>query len=107
MWDGIYHGMLRRVSILRLLVAAGRGTRIKVETDRLLIIRRRHAIHSWCPQCGEEVDMVCAEEAAALVETLRLTLPNCLAKERWHITRAPGGSPLICLDSLLKSLCEG
>ena len=104
MWNGIYHGMLRGINALKLFTAAGKGSQIKIETDHLLIIRRRPSSRAWCQQCAREVDMVRVEEATALAESSKRTLRDSVTGEKWHVSCAPGGAQLICLDSLLKSL---
>jgi hypothetical protein len=104
MWDGIYHGMLRRVSTWWAFRTVRKTTHIRIKTDRLLIIQRRHSTRSWCPECGREVDVIRAEEAAVLTGTPQFTLRNSVADEEWHVSYSPSGSRLICLDSLLKSL---
>ena len=104
MWDGIYHGILRRVRARGVITTATKRTQIRIETDQVLIIRRRKSIRVWCQECACEVDMVRLEEAAALTGMAQHTLRNCIANEEWHVFQSPGESPVICLDSLLKSL---
>ena len=104
MWLGIYHGMLRRVSTWWPIGTVKKTTRIRIETDRVLIIQRRHFTRAWCQTCGREVEMVRAEEAATLTAARLRSPRNCPANEEWHVSYATGGSRLICLDSLLKSL---
>ena len=38
---------------------------ITIETNRVVIIRRRRVTRVWCPECGCEVDMVGLGEAEA------------------------------------------
>jgi hypothetical protein len=46
-------------------MTAHKRTEITVETDRVLIVRRRRALRVWCPECGREVDMAAPVEAEA------------------------------------------
>jgi hypothetical protein len=80
----------------------------------MLTIRRRGCNRLWCQQCGREVDMVMLKEAEALSGmtqpalsqplTTQPMLPGCRGDSRgWHWSEAADGSPLVCLESLLKS----
>ena len=82
-------------------ITAYKRTRITIETDQVLIIRRRGCTRHWCRECGQEVDMVSLSQAAALAgvaQPLPLDWPRA---KKWHVTEAGAGSTLICLDSLL------
>ena len=84
-------------------MAAYKRTQITIETDQVLIIRRRGCVRHWCPDCGREKDMVSLSQAAALTGVAQLLLRDCAHAEKWHLTDAAGESPLICLDSLLNT----
>jgi hypothetical protein len=47
-------------------VIGRKRTEITVETDRLLIIRRRRTVRFWCRECGREVVAVIVAEAGTL-----------------------------------------
>jgi hypothetical protein len=47
-------------------MTAHKRTEITVETDRVLIVRRRRSTRASCPECGREVDMAGPEDAEAL-----------------------------------------
>jgi hypothetical protein len=79
-------------------------TEITVQTDRILIIRRRRSRRAWCQQCGREVDAIAAQEATSLAGSEQLVLPGDPGSEAWHVCAGNDGEPLICLDSLLKSV---
>ena len=82
-------------------VTAHKRTEITVETDTILIIRRRRSIRAWCAECGRDVDMVGREEAEALKGISATVLRDCVTG--WHISRTKDGNRLVCLESLLKS----
>lgn len=79
-------------------------TEITMETDRVLIIRRRSAIRGWCPKCACEADMLSLEEAAAIVGTSPTTLRDDPRYQAWHFCESLEGTNLICLESMLKSM---
>jgi len=39
-------------------MTAHEKTEITIETDQILIIRRRRSVRFWCQECGSPVDMV-------------------------------------------------
>jgi hypothetical protein len=104
MWNRIYHGILRKVSALNLIPRARNRMQIRIETESVLIVRRQTSSRAWCQQCARDVEMIQSQDAAALTFTLRRTLRNSSANKQWHVSYAPSGSLLICLESVLKSL---
>jgi hypothetical protein len=79
-------------------------TEVTVETDRVLIIRRRLTKRGWCRDCGCEVDMVELSEVQALTNRSQLELRDGSLSKKWHFSEDLDGAPLVCLESLLKSL---
>lgn len=78
-------------------------TEITVQTDRILIIRRRQFRRVWCQQCGREVEAITVQEAGNLAGGVeRLALPGNPESEAWHVCAGGDGETLICLESLLK-----
>jgi len=75
---------------------------ITIETERLLIIRRRRTFRAWCRECGCEVDMVSVGDEAP-TGVAGQTLSDGAEARGWHIAQGPGGTELVCLMSLLKS----
>jgi hypothetical protein len=75
---------------------------IATQTDRLLIIRREGSTRGWCRECGREREMVSLGNAATIAGT-SLLLPGAAASHGWHVSEDRNGSPLVCLESLLKS----
>jgi len=81
-----------------------RRIEITIETDRVLIIRRRRPIRAWCPACGGEVDMVGLAEARAITGMTQPMLQDSAKARGWHFAEGQGGARLICLESLRKSM---
>jgi len=79
-------------------------TEITIETERMIILRRRQSTRVWCRECGREVEMVAPEQAAALTGITTTKLENCSETQNWHCVKAQDGSFRICLESLLNSL---
>ncbi len=49
-------------------------TRITIETESLLIVRRGKTMVTWCPVCGADAEMMTLE-GDTLGEDIRSTLP--------------------------------
>lgn len=76
---------------------------ITVETERLLVIRRRYqAVEDWCPECQALALMIRPDQAAAVSgRTLRAIFADIEAGAL-HYHELPDGLLLICLNTLLK-----
>lgn len=83
-------------------MAVKKTTRITIETEQLLVIRRRTSVRAWCQQCAAEVDMVLIEDAAELAQVDVRMIRDLLNVERFHWSQS--GLLRICLNSLLKSI---
>jgi hypothetical protein len=83
---------------------ANRRTEITVETERVLIIRRRRVIRGWCLECRGEVDLVSLEDAGAIAKMSPPALRCSPQAHALHFCDGSDGVPLVCLESLLKSL---
>ena len=81
----------------------GQCKEITVETERLLVIRRRYqAVEDWCDECGALVLMIRPDQAAAVSgRTLRAIFSEIEAGSL-HYRELPDGLLLICLNTLLK-----
>jgi hypothetical protein len=116
MWRAIYHELQRWVKTSKPAVSR---VEITLETERVWIIRKAHSKRGWCAECGREVDMVGLSEAYALrgmngpLRTQSSTkqpsstqpmLPGCGDSRGWHWSQAENGEPLVCLESVLKSV---
>jgi hypothetical protein len=75
-------------------------TRISIETESLLVVRRGKTIVTWCPACCAEVEAV---EGDSLGEGIPCALlREWLATGRLHFWGPEGGPVQICLPSLLQ-----
>jgi hypothetical protein len=72
-----------------------------VETQQFLVIKRGglQARH-WCPSCARQVSMITPEEAALILQTSTRTIYSWVEASLVHFSEQPGGSLLICPDSL-------
>ena len=75
--------------------------RITIETERILIVARPHAVRGWCERCDTEVEFLTSLQAGRLLE--RLEQLKGQSKSELHLNRAKDGF-LICLKSLLRLL---
>ena len=77
---------------------------ITVETERLLIIRRRYqAVEEWCDGCGKLALMIRPDQAAAVTGLTLRNLFSQIDAGRLHFRELPDGLLLICLTSLLET----
>jgi hypothetical protein len=81
-------------------------TVITIETDTLLIIRRRSSIRAWCPGCGRESDFVSEGSVRCLpgANVNKLALGG--AVEAVHRIAGENGGMLVCLDSALRRITK-
>ena len=84
-------------------MSAHKLTEITIETERVLIIRRRQPTRGWCQDCGCEVDMVGAAEAQALTGIAQPLLRDCAQARMWHFREGAEETTLVCLESILRS----
>jgi hypothetical protein len=84
--------------------SAPRRMEVTVQTERVLIIRRRRSMRVWCRQCGREVDGASFQEAGELTGAPLLVPPRNSAPGAWHVCLSENGKPFICLESVLKSM---
>jgi hypothetical protein len=79
-------------------------TEITIESDQLLIIRRRRTVRFWCQECGCELEMISVAEAEALTGITRPMLDDGAEARGWHFAEASDNATLVCLESLRKFL---
>ena len=81
----------------------GEQKEITVETERLLVIRRRYqAVEDWCYDCDALALLIRPDQAAAVSgRTLRAIFADIEAGAL-HYRELPDGLLLICLNTLLK-----
>lgn len=76
---------------------------ITVETERLLVIRRRYrAVEAWCDGCQQEVVMIRPDQAATAAGRSLRSIFSDVEAAALHFMEQPDGMLLICLNSLLK-----
>lgn len=85
------------------VVMRTKKTRVTVETHQLLVVRRgNRIIEDWCTQCGRQVSMVTADEAAALAGVSLRTICRRVEAGKLHFKETGEGLLFICLNSLTK-----
>jgi len=77
---------------------------ITIETDRILVIRRRRSTRTWCRECGTDADMVELAQAEALTGMTQPMLRDAAAANGWHLAEGQDGTMRVCLESLLNSM---
>jgi hypothetical protein len=78
-------------------------TEITVETDELLIIRRRRKVaRALCPECGAQAMMIPLEEAVTLSGVSSRVIHRWAEAGQIHFRETPDGFLLVCLDALLR-----
>ena len=86
------------------IITVQKRTEITIETDQIVVIGKRHrSVRSWCQECRCEVEMIGLKEAEALTGTTQAMLSSGGGNPDWHWSQAEDGSPLLCLESVLKS----
>jgi hypothetical protein len=75
-----------------------RRTEITVETNQVLIIRRRRSTRGWCRECAREVEIVSLDDTAAIAGINGPLLHESVAQP-WHFS--DGEKQWVCLESLL------
>ena len=79
-----------------------RKIKITVETERVLIVRRRGGVRrAWCVGCVAPATFAPLGEVCALTMCDAATVRRLVAAGRLHAIEAPGGLPLVCLRSAL------
>lgn len=77
-------------------------TRITIETESLLVVRKDKTIVSWCPACCAAVEVMMLEGESLGEDIPSAHLGDWLANGMLHLWRPGGGSAQICLPSLLQ-----
>lgn len=85
-------------------MTAHRRTEITIETERILIIRRRRSVRLWCRECGCEVEMVSLGEAEALTDVSGQEFREFAQAHTCHLSENREGICLVCLERLGKWL---
>ena len=123
MWRAICQELRRWATASTGSVATYTRTEVTVETGRIWRISRERSRREWCAQCRRETEHVGLREAAALYganmaqaslpmldaaqgEDFTCTQPLSPGADRrgWHWSQASDGLPMVCLESLRKSM---
>lgn len=84
-----------------------RRVEVMIETHQTWIIRKPGIpAPAWCSECARTVRMVTADEAARLTCQSTRTIYHWIEARRLHFKETPGGSLLICLDSLFDGAAQ-
>lgn len=80
--------------------AGHQRTEITIETEQILIIRRRQLLRGWCAECGGEVEMAVMEEGAKSAGLGEKSVSDLSQAYGWHVLQSQDGRRLICLNSM-------
>jgi hypothetical protein len=83
---------------------AVKTTRITVETETLMIIRRAKVALAWCPECLSEVEVIMLDGGSLAEPFTAELVRKWLAAGRLHLWRTADGLARICVPSLLHCL---
>jgi len=83
-----------------------RRTEITVETQRVFRISRQSAsVHDWCEGCGETVELMSLESAAALAAVPAQAIHQLVEADRVH-TSYQSNTQFVCFQSLRTAIAE-
>ena len=78
-------------------------TRITIETENMLVMRRGKAIVTWCPVCCADVEVMMLDGDSLGEDIPSKSLGDWLRAGKLHLWRPAEGSAQICLPSLLQT----
>jgi hypothetical protein len=87
-------------------VAPKKTTRITVETETALLIRRGTLPHAWCAGCAAEVEAIAMDTLKVVANISASMIESCLSAGQLHVCQTQDGSQLVCLNSLVRSLLK-
>jgi len=79
-----------------------RTTKITVETDTFLVVRRAKAVVAWCPGCQAEVDAIRLTPDSLNDPATATQLEAWLRTGKLHFWRTAEEAVQICVPSLLQ-----
>src|SRR5271165_3830387 len=79
-------------------------TRITVETDTLMVVRRARTISAWCPDCCAEVDAIALGSDSLAEAATAAQVQQWLDSGKLHFWQHADGPAQICVPSLLQSI---
>jgi probable HAF family extracellular repeat protein len=77
-------------------------TRITVETDTLMVIRRAKAVFAWCPDCHAEVNAITLDSDGVTQAATAAHLQRWLETGKLHFWQQANEAAQICVPSLLQ-----
>ena len=84
---------------------AAKTTRITVETERLIVVRRAKATLAWCPDCRAEVDVITLDHDSFIEPATAAQIDAWQSTGKLHLWQPAHGLARICVTSLLQ--CVG
>lgn len=86
-------------------MAGKRRIIITVETDSVLLVRRRrNSSRAWCEQCAEFTKLASFEEALALTSSDDAAISELIETGKLHAIKDINESLLICLLSIMRQM---
>jgi hypothetical protein len=79
-------------------------TRITIETESLLVVRKGKTTVTWCPACCAEAEAMTLEDDSLGEYIPSTLLGDWLANGKLHRSISDSGPTQICLKSLLQCL---
>jgi hypothetical protein len=83
---------------------AVKTTRITVETETLMIIRRAKVALAWCPECSTEVEVIMLDGGSLAEPLTAEQIREWIGTGRLHFWQTADGPAQICVTSLLHCL---
>lgn len=82
-----------------------RRTEITVETDRVIVVRRRRekSVTAWCMACDAESVMLTVNEAASVLGASSMNVFRWAEAGHLHWLETERGAVLICQNSLTRN----
>ena len=77
-------------------------TRITVETDTLMVVRRAKAVLAWCPDCRSQVNVIALTHDSLAEAATAAQLQHWLDTGKLHLWQQADGPAQICVPSLLQ-----
>lgn len=76
-------------------------TRITIETEQFMVIRRRRVVRFWCSECGGEAEFVPRQAVSPLLNERPNQAGITAIASGPHFATAADGSDVVCVKSLL------
>jgi hypothetical protein len=81
-----------------------RTTKITIETESLLVVRKGRTVVTWCPTCCAQAEVMTLECDSLGRDILSALFTDWLAAGKLHSWSPDGGPTQICMKSLLQYL---